>query len=141
MPRERTAGEVALDLVATDDVEDDIDAVEAAPGQRLAQRDSQSAGDRSRTTSAPRSAQRCALPAEQVTATLAPIALAIWIAAVPTPDAPAWTSAHRPLGEPALHHEGVPRGDEHLRDRRSVAPFSPAGTAIAWRAWVTTNSA
>ena len=30
----------------------------------------------------------------------APIALAIWIAAVPTPDAPAWTSAHRPLVSP-----------------------------------------
>ena len=60
----------------------------------------QSAGERSRTRSAPRSRQAAAFPAEHVTATRAPMALAIWIAAVPTPDAPAWTSAQRPLVRP-----------------------------------------
>ena len=30
----------------------------------------------------------------------APMALAIWMEAVPTPDAPAWTSAQRPVVRP-----------------------------------------
>ena len=69
--------------------------------------------------------QRCALPAEHVTAMLAPIALTIWIAAVPTPDAPAWTSAQRPLVRPPCSDEGVPRREEDLGDGGGVAPVEP----------------
>jgi hypothetical protein len=75
---------------------------------------SHSAGLRSSTTSAPNSRHASILPAEQVTAIRAPIALAIWIAAVPTPEAPACTSAQRPLVRPTLHDERVPRREEHL---------------------------
>ena len=91
------------------------------PASVVTQRASQSAGDRSSTTSAPSSAQRWALPAEHVTATLAPIALAIWIAAVPTPEAPAWTSAHRPLVRPPC------------TTRASHAVRKTSGTAAASR--------
>ena len=101
----------------------------------------QSAGERARTTSAPRSAHRCALPAEHVTAMLAPIALATWIAAVPTPEAPAWTSAQRPLVRPPCST----RASQEVMNTSGTAAASrrsrPAGTGIAWRAWVASISA
>ena len=42
------------------------------------------------------------------------------MAAVPTPDAPACTSALRPERKPALHDEGVEGGDPHLGDGGGV---------------------
>jgi hypothetical protein len=40
------------------------------------------------------------LCSEAVAITRAPIALAIWMAAVPTPEAPAWMNAQRPEVSP-----------------------------------------
>ena len=52
------------------------------------------------TASAPRASHTWCLPAEAVTAMRAPMALAIWIDAVPTPEAPACTRAQRPEVRP-----------------------------------------
>ena len=101
----------------------------------------QSAGERSSTRSAPSSRQASALPAEHVTATRAPIALAIWIAAVPTPDAPAWTSAQRPLVSPPCTTSASHAVRNTSGTAAASARSSPAGTGSAWRAWVTTCSA
>ena len=57
----------------------------------------------------------------------APMALAIWMAAVPTPLAPACTSAQRPLVSPPCTHQRVPRGEEHLGDGRRVDEVDALG--------------
>ena len=81
------------------------------------------------------------MPAEVVTAMRAPIALAIWIAAVPTPDAPAWTSAHRPLVSPPW----TTSASQAVRKTSGMAAASASGTAVgtamSWRSWTATRSA
>ncbi len=71
----------------------------------------------------------------------APIALAIWIAAVPTPEAPAWTSAHRPLVSPPW----TTSASHAVRNTSGIAAASAeltaVGTGSAWRACVATFSA
>ena len=90
-----------------------------------------------RPTSAPSSRQASSLAAEAVATTVAPERpCAIWMAAVPTPDAPACTSADRPAVSPPWHDERVPRGDEHLGDGGGVGQRRPAaGTGSSWRSW------
>ena len=71
----------------------------------------------------------------------APIALAIWIAAVPTPDAPACTSAHRPLLRPPC---STSASQAVMNTSGMAAPSSVAtdsGMAISWRSWMAICSA
>ena len=46
-----------------------------------------------------------------------------------------------PRREAALHHEGVPRGEEDLGDGGAVGDADDAGTAITWRSWTAMRSA
>ena len=103
--------EVAVDVVAADHVEHDVDPL--APGEPCDRVDEVLPGVVDDQVGAQRP-QASTLPVEAVTTMRAPMARAIWMAAVPTPDAPAWTSAARPGVEPALDDEGVLGGEEHL---------------------------
>ena len=69
------------------------------------------------------------MPAEHVTAIRAPIALAIWIAAVPTPDAPAWTSAQRPLVRPPC----TTSASHAVRNTSGTAAASASGSPCGHR--------
>ncbi len=127
--------QVAIDLVTADDVEDRVEAIgHRGPALRRA----------SSTAIAPTPGRRPAsgttpsFPCEHVTAIRAPMALAIWMLAVPTPDAPACTSAQRPRRQPALQHQRIPRGQEHLGNGRGIGEAdcfrAPASTvAREWR--------
>ena len=71
----------------------------------------------------------------------APSVLAIWMAAVPTPEAPACTSAHRPLVSPLWRT----RASHAVMNTSGKAPASAigraSGTAIASRSWIASCSA
>ena len=64
------------------------------------------------------------LQPEHVTAMRAPIAFTIWIAAVPTPDAPACTSAQRPLVSPPC----TTIASHAVRDTSGIAAASASAT-------------
>ena len=111
------------------------------PGTAVVASASQSFGERSNTRSAPSSRHASAFGAEQVTAIRAPIDFAIWIAAVPTPDAPACTSAHRPDVRPPWSTSA----SHAVRNTSGIAAASArltdSGTRIACRSWTASRSA
>ena len=71
----------------------------------------------------------------------APMALAIWMDAVPTPEAPACTSAHRPVVSPPWRTNASQA--VMYTSGKAPAASSPraSGTAMAWRWCTTTRSA
>ncbi len=91
--------------------------------------------------SAPRARHAATFSADAVTAIRAPTAFAIWMAAVPTPEAPAWTSAVRPGVSPPW----ATSASNAVMNASGIAAASSMGDASgidrSIRSWVTSRSA
>ena len=93
-------------------------------------------------TSAPRSAHAASFSAvPAVVNTFADIALASWMANVPIPPEPPWTSSRSPGWSPAIMNTFDHTVQATSGIEPAVTRSTPSGTGISWPAGTATSSA